>query len=79
MSDLSEFVRYLACQLVDHPDAVQVEMRDGTTVMYELRVDPEDQGRMIGREGRTIQAVRALVSAAARKQGGEATVELAEE
>jgi predicted RNA-binding protein YlqC (UPF0109 family) len=78
MNDLSELVRYLATQLTDDPDAVQVSVRDGAQVVYELRVAPEDQGRIIGREGRTIQALRTLVGAAARKSGGRATLELVE-
>jgi predicted RNA-binding protein YlqC (UPF0109 family) len=78
MNDLSELVRYLAMQLVDNPDAVEVTRRDGEQAIYELRVGPDDQGRIIGREGRTIQALRVLVGAAARKTGERATLELVE-
>lgn len=78
MKDLSELVRFLATQLVENPDTVEVEVRDGTPVIYELHVAPDDHGRIIGREGRTIQALRVLVSAAARKSGERATLELVE-
>jgi predicted RNA-binding protein YlqC (UPF0109 family) len=78
MKDLSELVRYLATQLVENPDTVEVNVRGEEPVVYELHVDPEDQGRIIGREGRTIQALRILVGAAARKTGDRATLELAE-
>ena len=77
--DLSELVRYLASQLTDYPDAVEVSVQEGPQTLYELRVASEDQGRVIGREGRTIQALRVLVGAAARRHGGRATVELLEE
>lgn len=77
--DLSELVRYLASQLTDYPDAVEVSVQEGPQTLYELRVASEDQGRVIGREGRTIQALRVLVGAAARRHGGRATVELFEE
>jgi predicted RNA-binding protein YlqC (UPF0109 family) len=79
MSNLSELVRFLASQLADHPDAVEVRVKDGSPVIYELHVAPEDQGRMIGKEGRTIQAMRTLLAAASRKTGERATLELAEE
>lgn len=78
MRDLSELVRYLATQLVENPGTVEVNVRGDEPVVYELHVDPEDQGRIIGREGRTIQALRILIGAAARKIGDRATLELAE-
>ena len=77
--DLSDLVRYLVTRLTDRPDEVQVSVQEGAQTLYELRVASEDQGRVIGREGRTIQALRVLVGAAARRQGGRATVELLEE
>jgi predicted RNA-binding protein YlqC (UPF0109 family) len=79
MNDFSELVHYMASQLADHPESVEVRVRSGTPAVYEIHVAPEDQGRMIGKDGRTIQAMRTLVAAAARKTGQRATVELAEE
>jgi predicted RNA-binding protein YlqC (UPF0109 family) len=76
--DLTPLVLDLARKLVDRPEAVEVAVRDGDTVLYELRVAPEDQGRIIGREGRTIRSLRALVSTAARKHGFRATLEVME-
>jgi hypothetical protein len=76
--DLSDLVLFLARQLAEHPDEVEVSVQDGPQTLYELRVAGEDQGRIIGREGRTIQALRVLVGAAARRHGGRATVELRE-
>ena len=79
MPDISELVRHLARQLVDQPDAVEVETKDGSPILYEIRVAPDDQGRIIGRDGRTIQAIRTLVAAAAKKSGESCNVELADE
>ena len=77
-ADLTPLVLDLARKLVDRPEAVEVVVRDGDTVLYELRVAPEDQGRIIGREGRTIRSLRTLVGAAARKHGFRATLEVLE-
>jgi predicted RNA-binding protein YlqC (UPF0109 family) len=77
-SDLTDLVRHLVTGLVKHPEALEVRVLDGDPTLYEIRVDPEDQGRIIGREGRTIRALRMVVGAAARKAGGSATVEVAE-
>src|SRR5262249_46124675 len=76
--DLSPLILDLAKKLVDRPDDVRVQVRDGDIVLYELSVAPEDQGRIIGREGRTIRSLRSVVQTAARKQGFRATLEVLE-
>jgi hypothetical protein len=76
--DLSPLILDLAKKLVDRPEDVRVEVREGDTVLYELSVAPDDQGRIIGREGRTIRSLRAVVQTAARKQGFRATLEVLE-
>ena len=73
---LHELVRFLILGLVDHPDAVEIHVRDGAQLLFEVRVAPEDQGRVIGREGRTIRSLRTLVQTAARKEGTRASLEL---
>ena len=70
MKDLVEFI---AKSLVDHPDEVRVdEVRRGESTVVELRVAPDDLGRVIGRQGRTARAMRNLIAAAER--GGSRTI-----
>jgi uncharacterized protein len=68
--DLKGLVEYVAKALVDHADAVKVdEVQDGNTTVYELEVDEEDIGKVIGRQGRVVRGLRALVKAAATRKG----------
>lgn len=71
---------YLAKALVDHPEAVEVtpiEEEDGELVL-ELRVHPDDMGKVIGKRGRTAKAIRTMVKAAATREGTSATVDIVE-
>lgn len=82
MSDtlnLRDLVEYLAKALVDNPELVSVKEIPGEkTVIFELKVAEGDLGKIIGREGRTAKAIRALISAAAMKQGKRAVLEILE-
>ena len=65
---MKELVEDIARALVDHPEDVQVRAVDGSQVtVLELRVHPEDLGKVIGRQGRTAKAVRTLLGAAGMK------------
>lgn len=68
---MKELVAYLASSLVTHPDEVSVTERvqDNGTLL-ELEVAPEDVTHVIGKQGRTVRAMRALLSAAGAKKGG---------
>lgn len=67
---MKEFIEFVARQVVQSPDAVEVtETLDGSTVVYQLAVAPEDMGRVIGRQGRVVRAMRVLLRAAAARQG----------
>jgi len=67
--DLKGLVEYVSKALVDKPDAVKVdEVQDGNTTVYELEVDEEDIGKVIGRQGRVVRGLRALVKAAATRK-----------
>ena len=72
-----ELIEYIAKALVDDPDQVQVEEIEGTNAtIYELRVAPDDMGRVIGKQGRVANAMRTLLRAAAARQGRRVTLEI---
>ncbi|RMH59380.1 MAG: KH domain-containing protein [Candidatus Hydrogenedentota bacterium] len=71
-----ELIEYVAKELVEKAEAVEVkEIKGVKSVIYELTCDPSDMGRVIGKDGRIIKALRTLVKAIASRRGGE-TVEL---
>jgi len=72
-------LEYLVRALVDEPDDVQVDAVDRSGgVQLEVRVAPGDMGRVIGRRGRTAQAIRAVTRAAAVKDGVDVNIEFLE-
>jgi uncharacterized protein len=74
---MKDLVEYLAKNLVDKPEAVQVrEHRGEYVVRVELIVDPEEKGKVIGREGKIARAMRALVNAAAAREGRRGVLEI---
>jgi predicted RNA-binding protein YlqC (UPF0109 family) len=77
---MQPFLDFVVKGLVDRPDAVTLAPieRGGTTV-YELRVHPTDVGKVIGRQGATIHALRSLLQVAAAKHGRRCALELIEE
>ena len=75
---MKDLLEYLARGLVEHPDEVRVresEEEDGSLVL-ELSVDEDDYGNVIGRGGRTAQALRTVVKAAASKRGQRVFVDI---
>ncbi len=74
---MEELVTYLARALVDRPDQVELRTQavDGGTVL-ELKVAPEDVGKVIGRDGRTINAIRAVLAVAALRRGAKVRLEV---
>lgn len=76
---MKEFVEFIAKQLVDHPEAVEVtEVEGEKTTVYELRVGEGDLGKVIGRKGQTAKSIRTLLSAASAKRGKRAVLEILE-
>jgi predicted RNA-binding protein YlqC (UPF0109 family) len=74
-----ELLAYLARELVDDPEAVRVETeeRDGALVLV-LHVAPDDLGKVIGRGGRIVRALRTIMRATAVREGQRVLVEIAE-
>lgn len=74
---MKEMLDHIVKALVDHPEQVQInELAGERTLTYEIKVTQGDQGRIIGRQGHTIDAIRAIVQAAARKLNKHATVDV---
>ena len=77
---MRELLEYLTKLLVDHPERVKVEEfeEDDGTLVLELTVADDDYGKVIGRGGRTAQALRTLVKAAAVKDNRRVLVDIVE-
>jgi len=76
-ASMRELVEFIAKSLVDDPSQVYVSEIEGeNSVILELRVGPEDMGRIIGKGGRTVNAMRTLVRVLAAKQGKRVTLEV---
>lgn len=76
---MRDLVEAIAKALVDHPEQVQVNAVEGEQVtVLELRVHPEDLGKVIGRQGRTAKSIRTLLGAAGMKLKKRFTLEILE-
>ena len=76
---MKELIEYIAKSLVDQPDAVKVtEVTGERTSIIELSVAKEDMGRIIGKQGITVTAIRTILNAASMKQKKRTILELIE-
>ncbi len=76
---MRELVDFLVSELVDDPESVEVtETEDDRGMRYTVRVAPDDMGKVIGKGGRTAKAIRAVVRAAATREGTSAYVDIAD-
>lgn len=76
---MRDLIEYIAKSLVMDVERVSVEEVEGDkTTTYQLRVSPEDRGRVIGRQGRTARSIRTLVNAAASRTGRRVVLEIVE-
>ena len=72
-----ELVKYIAQALVEKPEVVDVrEVENDDSIVIELRVDPDDMGKVIGKQGRIAKAVRTIVKAASAKSSKPVFVEI---
>ena len=74
---MKELLTYIARNLVDNPDAVSVTEYPGESeTVLELRVAPEDMGKVIGRQGRIAKEIRTLMRSVAQRKGTRVSVEI---
>ena len=77
---MKEFVAYIVKNLVDHPDKVKINEIGGTqTLIIELSVEKSDIGKIIGKKGKTINAIRTLLMSVASRNGIRVNLEILEE
>jgi predicted RNA-binding protein YlqC (UPF0109 family) len=76
---VKDVLEYVARNLVDDPEAVEVTAVEGErSMILQLRVAPDDMGKVIGKGGRTARAIRSVVRAAGTRQGVSTLVEIVE-
>lgn len=74
---MKDLLTYIAQNLVEHPQAVDVqETETDGNVVLELRGDPSDMGKVIGRQGRIAKEIRTLMRSVAQRQGKKVSVEI---
>ncbi|MBN1641751.1 MAG: KH domain-containing protein [Anaerolineae bacterium] len=74
---MGELIQFIASSIVEHPEEVRISKVAGeTTVIYELSVATEDVGRVIGRRGRTANAMRTVLRAASGHRGLRVNLEI---
>lgn len=76
---MKEFLEFVIRQLIEFPDEMVLsEMPAGKTIVFRVALRQTDVGRVIGRNGQTIQAIRALLASSAARHGQRATLEIIE-
>jgi hypothetical protein len=76
---MKELIQFIATALVDNPTQVEVtEIKRGSQVIVQMQVAREDMGRIIGRGGRVVTAIRTLLRVAAAQEGKRASLDIVE-
>ncbi len=73
---MKELLLYIARNLVDNPEAVSVTEIEGEETVLQLRVAPEDMGKVIGRQGRIAREIRTVIRSVAQRQGKKVSVDI---
>lgn len=74
---MEDLLSYLTKGLVDHPDQVSIEsFEEDDALVFEVQVADDDTGKVIGRSGRTVNAIRAVMRAAGAKHGQRVLVDI---
>jgi predicted RNA-binding protein YlqC (UPF0109 family) len=79
---MKQLIEYIVSNIVNHPESVVItieETEDKDTTKYLIKVDPEDVGRVIGKQGKVIKSIRQIIRIAAIQKGTRAIVDLLEE
>jgi len=76
---MKELIEFIATKLVDHPEKIEVSLQeDDDSIAIELRVAQEDLGKVIGKQGRTARAMRAVLAAALTGESKRTRLEIVE-
>jgi predicted RNA-binding protein YlqC (UPF0109 family) len=76
---MKELIEYVVKTLVDHPEDIRItEIEGERTSVFELRCHPEDVGKVIGKSGKTVGAIRTLLGTVAARQNRRAMLEVVE-
>ena len=76
---MKELIEYVVKTLIDHPEDLRIaEIEGERTIVFELRCHPEDVGKVIGKSGKTVDAIRTLLSTVAARQNKRAMLEVVE-
>ncbi len=73
---MKDLLLYMAQNLVDHAEAVTVTEIPGEETVLELRVAPEDMGKVIGRQGRIAKEIRTIIKSVAQRRGEHVSVDI---
>ncbi len=74
---MKEMLEILVKDLVDNPSAIEIsEKEEGKSIVLELKVDPQDMGKVIGKQGKIAKAIRVLMKAYAGKENKKVSVEI---
>ena len=79
---MKQLIEYIVSNIVNHPESVVITespSEDGTFTKYLIQVDPEDIGRVIGKQGKVIKSIRQIIRIAAIQKGTRAMVDLLEQ